>query len=660
MNFKRIAYIVVSVLVIQATTLATDKRYLDSCENIVRTTSDLSKKVYALYILSYENGLIHPRKGISYGYQCLQLAEQMQYLLGQVNAYNGIGNSYETMANYDSARYFHERSYYIAKKLGRERSVVACLFNIATCYKEQGMYREALTIYLEAYKLVENKEEYNPRIHYYLGEIYYLLSNYDLAMQHASIGYEKCMKFDFEYVAYNMMVVKARCKIKTGKLDSALVILDQARTKLKGYTDQYSYAYCLHALADCYILKNDFDKAIVILKEELLVQESIKNQNGICLANLNLAYCVSKGRIKNDKMAMLYLSKAEEKIAAIEHNKDVLMNAYQRIASIYELLGQVKPSLTYFKLYSELKDELLNKDQYAQLHELQTKYETAKKEKQITDQKAILEKHEIVFERNRLQIILLLCAIAFLILFGLFFYNRYKLKQKLRLMLEIQKQEQLRENALKEKENEERTRMAKDIHDELGSGLSKIKLISELIKKDDLGNTTLDEKINSISDTSGKLVENMRDLIWIWNPENTNLANLIARIREYTYDYLEDFPIELKIISPEHIPQITVSNDVSRNIYMIVKEALQNIVKHAHASTVQLTVKLNGVLQVSIEDNGSGFDHSKVTKGNGLNNLYSRSKLIGADIKIDSELGKGSTLLLFIPIDKLKEKKIPL
>jgi signal transduction histidine kinase len=130
------------------------------------------------------------------------------------------------------------------------------------------------------------------------------------------------------------------------------------------------------------------------------------------------------------------------------------------------------------------------------------------------------------------------------------------------LETEIAKQEDLREKALKEKENEERTRIAKDIHDELGSGLSKINLVSEIIKKEDIRNPLIYDQLNSISETSTKLVENMRDLIWVWNPENNQLDHLIARIREYSYNYLEDFPLKFEVDSPENIPAFDVSSDM--------------------------------------------------------------------------------------------------
>jgi signal transduction histidine kinase len=637
---------------------STDKRYLDSCEHVLKTTTDISKKLNCLYTLSYEYGLINPRKGIAYATECLELAKQSKNQMAQLNGFNGMGNAYESLGNYDSARWCHVNSYEIAKKIGSKGPLVATLFNIATCYKEQGKYKQALDIYIEAFKKVENEKTYNSRIHYYMGEMYLMLSNYEQAIYHSKLGYKKCMEFDFEYVAYNMNVVLAKCKLQLGEIDSAIYILKITRNKLKSYTDQISYCICLNALGEAYLLDKNYEKAIECFLEELMIQEKIGNANGTCIANLNLAFSYAVLNKLDVKRIKYHLQKAENSLNHIQHNKDALMQTYKKLSKTYEIIDVVPKAYSYFKLYSEIKDELLNTERFNQMNELQTKYATEKKEKQIQTQNADLENQKVVLERNRLQIILLIVALAFFTLFSYLFYKWYKSKQKTKLMLEIQHQEQLRETALKDKENEERTRIAKDIHDELGSGLSKIKLMSDLIKKQEIQDKNVNAQLNSISETSGKLVDNMRDLIWVWNPENNNLSNLIARIREYSYDYLEEFPIEFKVNSPEIIPEYTISNEVGRNIYMIVKEILQNIVKHSYASNVELIISVNTKLKIEFIDNGKGFDSHLDFKGNGIKNLKSRSERIGASIVFNSELNKGTRVSIEIDKAGLRENKI--
>ena len=199
-----------------------------------------------------------------------------------------------------------------------------------------------------------------------------------------------------------------------------------------------------------------------------------------------------------------------------------------------------------------------------------------------------------------------------------------------------------REKIIRETEEQERVRIAKDIHDELGSGLSKIKFLSELATTQLEGKQHLQTSLRSISETSVHLVENMRDLIWAMNPENTTLDNLVARIREYAHDYLEEFPMEVDFDIPEHIPARRISKEVNRNLMMIVKEALQNIVKHASAKCITIKIELEPKFSLTIEDDGAGFNTTIATEGNGLKNMSARGLQLGTVVKFHSTPGKGS------------------
>jgi signal transduction histidine kinase len=120
----------------------------------------------------------------------------------------------------------------------------------------------------------------------------------------------------------------------------------------------------------------------------------------------------------------------------------------------------------------------------------------------------------------------------------------------------------------------------------------------------------------------------------------------VARIREYSHDYLEEFPIELETNISENIPTFRISHEIYRNVFMIVKEVLQNVVKHASATRVWLTITLDENFRLEICDNGKGFDVGKQISGNGLKNLKNRSNSINALLSLNSSPGKGSSLIL--------------
>lgn len=221
---------------------------------------------------------------------------------------------------------------------------------------------------------------------------------------------------------------------------------------------------------------------------------------------------------------------------------------------------------------------------------------------------------------------------------------RYYIKQRItRKTIELEKQQAL---------NLERLRISKDMHDDLGAGLSKISLMAELAQSNKEG---VDKEIKYISTVSKDLIDNMRDLIWVLNPENTTLCDLIARIREYSSDYLEGMEVDVLFDFPEPVSDLQISREAQRNIFLTVKEAINNIVKHAGAKTIWLTLQLNGRdLRVSIQDDGRGFDQAQVTGGNGLRNMKHRIETLGGTFDILPGEKSGTTLIFVISLESMQ------
>ncbi|UYQ94781.1 histidine kinase [Chitinophaga horti] len=197
--------------------------------------------------------------------------------------------------------------------------------------------------------------------------------------------------------------------------------------------------------------------------------------------------------------------------------------------------------------------------------------------------------------------------------------------------------------------DQERARISSDMHDDLGSGLSTIRLLSEIAKRKikDSGQT---KEIERISEAAGELVDKMSEIIWAMNSSNDSLANLLAYIRSFAADFLEHAHIKHHFIIPENIPNIKLSGGTRRNIYLAVKESLHNVMKHAQATEVMIEVNVQKNMMIRIKDNGKGFDPEKVRLfGNGLKNIQKRMEVVGGQAQIFSE--NGTTVLLDIPLN---------
>lgn len=246
------------------------------------------------------------------------------------------------------------------------------------------------------------------------------------------------------------------------------------------------------------------------------------------------------------------------------------------------------------------------------------------------------------WETWQFRLLLAMAAIGITLL-GIRLYVRRKVKMRTR---ELEKQQLL---------YQERLRISKDVHDDLGSGLSKISLMAELARKKISADTLLVEDIQQISSTSKELVDNMHDLIWVLNPENTTLEQLVARLREYCADYLEHIPIKASLIFPDKVPDMRILRAAQRNIFLTTKEAINNSIKHAHASEITISVRVeNDTLSVYVQDNGKGFDVAGLKgRGNGLRNMRQRIEMIGGWFEVQSAMNK-TTVSIEVPFTKLQ------
>ncbi|WP_177318534.1 sensor histidine kinase [Chitinophaga sancti] len=196
--------------------------------------------------------------------------------------------------------------------------------------------------------------------------------------------------------------------------------------------------------------------------------------------------------------------------------------------------------------------------------------------------------------------------------------------------------------------DQERARISSDMHDDLGSGLSTIRLLSEIAKRK-IQDTNQTREIERISEAAGELVDKMSEIIWAMNSSNDSLENLIAYMRSFAADFLEHAHITHQFYIPESIPNIKLSGGTRRNIYLAVKESLHNVVKHAQATEVVIQIEMHKNMTIMLKDNGKGFDQEKVRLfGNGLKNIQKRMAAVGGSADISSD--NGTRVFLDIPL----------
>jgi signal transduction histidine kinase len=228
---------------------------------------------------------------------------------------------------------------------------------------------------------------------------------------------------------------------------------------------------------------------------------------------------------------------------------------------------------------------------------------------------------------------------------------RYAEMRKMKSQVERAEQERAVEH--------ERARIAKDIHDDLGASLTEITMLSELAQTGDVSQQEFQTDMRRIAARTRHLTQSLDATVWAVNPRNDSLESLVSYTCGHAEDFLRSAGIRCRLEVPPELRKQDVAAPVRHNVFLIVKEALHNVVKHSEATEVALRIMGNpGVLILELEDNGKGFgqeadgagpgERAPRRWGNGLANMRKRADAIGAKFELRSEPGRGTHLTLHL------------
>jgi two-component sensor histidine kinase len=193
-----------------------------------------------------------------------------------------------------------------------------------------------------------------------------------------------------------------------------------------------------------------------------------------------------------------------------------------------------------------------------------------------------------------------------------------------------------------------RDTISRDLHDEVGSTLSSIGFLSSMALEDvDTNKEKAHNTLNSINESAHKMLDAMNDIIWNIQPQNDTLDSIVIRMISFASELLEAKKTALHFNVEENVKQLRLNLTVRHDFLVIYKEAVNNLAKYSAASQANINLEFHyPFLILTISDNGKGFDPQKIKNGNGLKNMQSRAKKIGAVYHLITEIGKGTTITL--------------
>ena len=489
-----------------------------------------------------------------------------------------------------------------------------------------------------------------------------LISNYNSLANYYSLD-NKNLALDYYKKALNILK-EQRDGIKSGILnmnvgnlfsaedfegmnyDSAVYYYLNALESFQKVNDSSNLSLLYNNLGFLYEKEGNYSASIANYKKSIYLKSELEDLHGLATSRLNLGNVYLKqNRFKES------LEQYEKSLELSESigDSNLKMHLYSNMVKAKMGIGAVEEASLLFQKYNNLRDSLFDQDKMEEIKDLETRYETARKEEEIRAQRIAIEREN--FQKNLFLSLSILLVILMLSTIWFFIQKQKYLKQlKNEEIANMRTEQELKElNAMMHGQEEERNRIASDLHDRLGARLSSIKLLfqsSDIPAAADKVLQNINEAIKETREISHNL---STDLLSRFGLE-TALKDTIRTINE-----AEKIKADLSIYGLQN----RLSVDIERNIYHIILELINNTIKHAKANLINLQISQSeNEINVFYEDDGVGFDVQIVAdSGMGMRSIYARVNTINGAVYFNSKPGGGINVVLSIPVESNYQPK---
>ncbi len=519
--------------------------------------------------------------------------------------------------------------------------------NVGACNRNLGLYEDALAAYVEALKIYDAKsmDSHRATVTNNIGTVYSYLGMNQQAIENHLKAKDI---FEAEDNKKGMSEVYNSIAIIYANDGDLLKSLDYFKASLKLEEDlnsQKGIAESTNNVGAVYYYLEEIDSALLYFNKSVKAERAIGNQTGIGATYNNIAdVLIENNRLEEAKVYLdsgYYYTRKAKSATDIE-------TALHNYSQYYEAKNQPQKALEYYKSFTLFRDSILNIETNGKVAELEIQYQTEKKEKEILSQRADLAEKELDLSKKNNYILGLVALAIVLSLLGYLVYSQQKIKNR-QLLRENQLKDALAKIETQSKLQDQRLRISRDLHDNIGAQLTFIISSLDNLKYGFKLPEKLGDKLKSISTFTSSTIYELRDTIWAMNKNEISIEDLQSRISNFIDKaHIASEGIEFNFNKGEHInDDLQFTSVEGMNIYRIIQESVNNAIKYAEAT--KITVEVNQIddkLLVQVSDNGKGFDVLKVELGNGLNNMKKRAHEIDGELTVTSAEGNGTTVKL--------------
>ncbi len=630
---------------------AQQPKVIDSLIQVIKNTSSDSIKLRLTNQVSFYfifNDIEHAATLLNEG---IEESQKINFNFGYTELTNTKGIYFDVLGIKDSAQFYFGKGLRLSQKYGYKNIEQMSLNNLGMFNWNNGNFQEALDYFFQALEMnrintpnnIQGESVYLNNI----GLIYQELKQYDKALEYhyRALKIREDIRLESEQ-AISLSNIGV-CYDNLSKYEEAVQSYEKAIALAKSANSMRNYYSFHNNLANVYQEMGDYESAINNYKKALDRPASLGENPKSDLStysNLTAAYAL----LNQPKLALTFAEKGLEIIDNDPLLKNFAGTLYKHAAESNYLLGYTKKGSEYLSTYIAINDSVFSKNNADAIAGLEVKFKTQEKEIQLAETRAALAENELKLGRKNLLIYGTSTLAILLAILGYLLYNQQKLKNR-QLQKENELKEALNQIATQNKLQEQRLRISRDLHDNIGSQLTFIISALDNIKYAfKLQNDKLGDKIKTISDFTSNTIFELRDTIWAMNKPEISLEDLKVRItnfmdkaRESSKNINFDFTIK-------NIPDdISFSSVEGMNLYRIIQEAVHNALKYANARNIKVEInQAQTNLEIIIRDDGIGYDQESVEMGNGISNMRKRAKEIKASISMESLLDKGTKIHL--------------
>lgn len=620
---------------------------LDSLLSQLPKAKEDTSKVWLYIAIGNEYEYESPKEAEKYYLLARNLSERINYKRGTIKFISNYTQILSMRGSFDSSLMLNRQAMLIAKELNDAVAMGKTYANIGNSFNYLEQYDSSAFYYETAKKQFE-----------LIGDPYYVARMNDL-IQGVYFKLNECEKgLPYGRAAVNYFRKEGK-EIELGQallnLANTYSSIDNSDSALASYTEALAISAktgykqlelsCLIGIGNIYFHRYDADKMLPYHSAAMKLSKEIESKEGEIIAGRGMAlYYLLK---KDIPLAKKYISAS----LALADSLGLKYERYEGLKIMADILFSMHDMVNaerYLDSAGSVEDQIRSEEIQDKVLFLEKKFETEKKEAQIKLQQAQLEQRSIV------NYVLLASVIAILII-ALLLYRNYKQRQKLQQQkineLEAERQLTATEAILKGEENE-RSRLAKDLHDGLGGMLSGVKFSLNNMKENLVMTPANVEAFEQSINMLDNSISEMRRVAHNLMPENLLKFGLPAAIQ----DYCSEMQLSGKIqVSCQYMGDKgkQIEQSLSVTVYRITQELLNNIVKHAGATQAIVQIGINdSQLTITVEDNGIGLDKNaiKSAQGIGWKNIYSRVNYHRGSINIQSQPNKGTSVFIEFPL----------